>query len=1423
MKYGKKILSLLLSVIMVLGVCAAAPFTVSADITCQVIFDLPQDPGTVHYFTVICDYVTKYLKVVKTGYTSNEANNLTVYEAESLTDAISASYSSENFTGTWDDPGQMETWTIAVSDSYGYSELSDINQIPQASISYDGLADELPEGTVRYFSLEATPYGEDPVTYYLKAVKSSDSDLLTVHEGASLKEIAYELSASGNFLIAWNYYNGIETWTVFADAEYSGVSDFHELDWISKTFGSEQAEGATKYFALECFDGIACFKKYLKVIKREAGNLPVYEADSFKGAAESDIISANLFCEWSVTGDTETWTIYTEEESDYIAIAGLEDAVETVEISDYAGLLAFANRVNSGETNLSAVLTADIDASASATANDWTPIGNIDNKYTGTFDGMDSDGIMHTITGLTFNDSDADYAGLFGYVGEGGRVQNVGLEGGKITGGQNVGGVIGLNDGGATTNCYNTGNVTVTAVTTDEAGTTTIYAGGVVGENIGGSVENCSNAGSVTVQGKDSVVGGVVGKNFGTVTICYNIGDVKNDSNDSMAMTGGVAGANNSTVTNCYNAGGVTVEAYSTIVETGGVVGSNGGTVTNCYNTGDLTVEGDSAVVETGGVVGGSSYTVTNCCYDKNVCGDIGAVDGEDTETAKGLTTAEMTGASALDNMVFDTTDENPWLVKENDSAASYYPHLKGFNLDEEGQQLPAESIEAENWPPKTEAPVTTYPLWVGGEQVTSANMGDLSVIEGVSVAEDGWAKFEVKDGKNILYLKNAAITGTQTYDYAGEYTSNILVENTEFDLTINLEGENTLSDAQKGIWMPDASYASDLTVTGGKLSVTASFYCIDVYDYLLIDDADISATAAGDENDYGDGISAFDVEIKNSSVYAEGAEDGIGICCYGALSITGSSVEAKSTGMNSFGGIYIDNNCDLTISGDSVVIAEGGPKYGAFWTKGEYIFNDGNEIIEPANSRIKPNESFSYLNAVYAVNDDETEAIAQKVVIAQPQTISVTANPSNGGTVTGGGKTYKGAEVTVKATPATGYSFVNWTDANGVVSTSTEYTFTVEGSRNLSANFTPDPHTVSVSANPTEGGTVSGEGTYDYGSSAILTATPKDHYHFVNWTENGEEVSTDAAYTFTVDKDRNLVANFAKDTFTITFENDDGTPLQSGSVAYGETPAYTGETPTKGSTDECTFTFAGWSPDIKAVDGDATYTATYTSTPVDYKLTWVIDGENYKNETIPFGSNVTAPEVDEKAGYTFAWIDEIPSTMPAENVTINGEFTAIKYTATFTADGETVDTVKFTVETEKLDEPAVPAKEGYEGKWSEYEIAAGDMEITAEYTPVEYTATFVADGVTVAEIKFTVETESIEAPEVPEKEGFTGEWSEYTLTASDITIEAVYTEVIPENLCPLDNEDHGDGFIGRVLTFIHTLIWKTFRLFGLNVFFKMS
>ena len=146
---------------------------------------------------------------------------------------------------------------------------------------------------------------------------------------------------------------------------------------------------------------------------------------------------------------------------------------------------------------------------------------------------------------------------------------------------------------------------------------------------------------------------------------------------------------------------------------------------------------------------------------------------------------------------------------------------------------------------------------------------------------------------------------------------------------------------------------------------------------------------------------------------------------------------------------------------------------------------------------------------------------------------IGVSTNPNEGGSVSGSGDYLNGQSCTVTATPAEDYMFINWTENDETVSEDAEYTFTISAAdRNLVANFGLK-RTISVSANPTEGGTVyigtvgTTSAICPQGTNCTVTATPADM--FINWTENGTEVSTDAEYTFTISAaDRNLVANFS-------------------------------------------------------------------------------------------------------------------------------------------------------------------------------------------------------------------------------------------------------------------------------------------------------
>ncbi len=146
--------------------------------------------------------------------------------------------------------------------------------------------------------------------------------------------------------------------------------------------------------------------------------------------------------------------------------------------------------------------------------------------------------------------------------------------------------------------------------------------------------------------------------------------------------------------------------------------------------------------------------------------------------------------------------------------------------------------------------------------------------------------------------------------------------------------------------------------------------------------------------------------------------------------------------------------------------------------------------------------------------------------------TISTSSSPASGGTTSGGGTYTANSAVTVTATPNSGYGFTNWTENGTQVATSASYQFTATNNRTLIANFSQNPvtYTISTSSSPVSGGTTSGGGTYTANSSVTVTGTPNSGYGFVNWTENGTQVSTSASYQFTATSNRTLVANFSQE-----------------------------------------------------------------------------------------------------------------------------------------------------------------------------------------------------------------------------------------------------------------------------------------------------
>ena len=329
----------------------------------------------------------------------------------------------------------------------------------------------------------------------------------------------------------------------------------------------------------------------------------------------------------------------------YYEPATLVDGV--YRISNGGQLYWFAQLVNGGETDADAILVENITVNENVLVNGalntegtfrvWMPMGSLDSGYTGTFDGDE-----HIISGLYFNDTNAENVGLFGCTAAGALVKDLTLTGSYIAGKANVGGLVGSN-AGTIDNCSNGATLTAkgfclggiagysTGLIDSCSNSGNIIGsnrniGGVVGKIENATIRNSHNVGVIGPKGTN--VGGVVGQaSHANVENCYNEGDVDTTgSTSSSTGVGGVVGnlADVSVAVGCYNSGSVTGKT-----RVGGVFGSVVGTnydgqsgdsssISKCYNTG--TVTGTSFV---GGVAGANdSGSLIDNCYN------AGTVDG---------------------------------------------------------------------------------------------------------------------------------------------------------------------------------------------------------------------------------------------------------------------------------------------------------------------------------------------------------------------------------------------------------------------------------------------------------------------------------------------------------------------------------------------------------------------------------------------------------------------------------------------------------------------------------------------------------------------------------------------------------------------------------------------------------------------------
>ncbi len=163
---------------------------------------------------------------------------------------------------------------------------------------------------------------------------------------------------------------------------------------------------------------------------------------------------------------------------------------------------------------------------------------------------------------------------------------------------------------------------------------------------------------------------------------------------------------------------------------------------------------------------------------------------------------------------------------------------------------------------------------------------------------------------------------------------------------------------------------------------------------------------------------------------------------------------------------------------------------------------------------------------------------------------VQLNSSPSNSASVLTGAGTYTPNQVIqISASPNDGYSFQNWSGGTFADANLSTTMVTVSQDLNLTANFLVSSYQLNLSAGT--GGSVTGSGTFNYGSTTQIYATPNTGYSFDKWDDNFTSANPfDSSTTVTVTKDVNLRASFTLSSYTVS-TNISGSGFTTGGGTY--------------------------------------------------------------------------------------------------------------------------------------------------------------------------------------------------------------------------------------------------------------------------------
>ena len=330
--------------------------------------------------------------------------------------------------------------------------------------------------------------------------------------------------------------------------------------------------------------------------------------------------------------------------------------------------------------------------------------------------------------------------------------------------------------------------------------------------------------------------------------------------------------------------------------------------------------------------------------------------------------------------------------------------------------------------------------------------------------------------------------------------------------------------------------------------------------------------------------------------------------------------IVTEGTAKFRFDGWYTDDtfatafNFNTAITADTTVYAKWSQLFTITWVDGDGAALKTEQVAKgdtPAYTGVTPTKTAT-AQYTYTFNNTWNPAITAVTGDATyTAQFTSTVNEYDITWVDGDGNTIKTDQVAYGATPS-------YTGDTPTKTATDEYTYTfnntwspditaVTGDASYTAQFSQTTRTYTITWKNYDGSVLKTDENVSYNSfpaySGETPTKPADAqytYQHSGWTPLVTPVTGDATYTATYTSSVNK--------YTITWLDGNGDTLKTESVAYGQTPSYTGDTPTKTATAQYSYTFTGWTPEIAPVTGDVTYTAVFTQTVNTYTVQWVID-----------------------------------------------------------------------------------------------------------------------------------------------------------------------------------------------------------------------